>query len=77
MGQAISFLDVCLLGVGVYVIKWLLDSRRSTPLPPGPTGWPVLGNLFQISTEKTWQEFAALGRKYGMHLIQSSNKLFK
>ena len=69
MVQAISFVDVCLLGAGVYLIKRLLDSRRSSPLPPGPTGWPVIGTLFQLSTEKQWKYFAALGRKYGMHLL--------
>ena len=74
MAQAIFFIDVCLLGAGVYLIKLLLDSRGSSPLPPGPIGWPVIGNLFQISTEKTWEDFAALGRKYGMHLLPSSYK---
>ena len=69
MTYAISLVNVCLLGVGVYIIKRLLDSKCSSPLPPGPTGWPVIGNLLQISTEKTWEDFAALGRKYGMHLL--------
>ena len=69
MAQAIFFIDVCLLGAGIYFLKRLLDSRRSSPLPPGPIGWPVIGNLFQISTEKNWEDFAALGRQYGMHLL--------
>ena len=69
MAQAMLFVHVCLLGAGVYLLKRLLHSRRSSLLPPGPIGWPVIGNLFQISTEKTWEDFAALGRKYGMHLL--------
>lgn len=71
MVQKISVVDVCLLGAGVYIIKRLISStlRRSSPLPPGPAGWPVIGNLLQISTEKTWEDFAALGKKYGMYLF--------
>ena len=74
MAQAVSFVNVCLLGAGVYLIKRLLDSRRFSPLPPGPIGWPVIGNLFQMSTEKTWEDFAALGRKYGRAYFPSSCK---
>ncbi|KAG6375615.1 cytochrome P450 [Boletus reticuloceps] len=65
MAKTISFVDVCLFAAGLYVVKRLVGSRRSNPLPPGPTGWPVIGNLFQISSEKNWEDFAALGRKYG------------
>lgn len=67
MLHALSFLDVCFFGVGVYFVKRLLDSRRTTPLPPGPTGWPVVGNLFQIPSEKNWEAFAALGKIYGTY----------
>ncbi|KAG8214176.1 cytochrome P450 [Butyriboletus roseoflavus] len=80
MGQAISLVNVCLLGTGVYLIQRLLGSRRSSPLPPGPIGWPLIGNLFQISTEKTWEDFAALGdissiRMLGMrYVILNSSK---
>ncbi|KAF8550635.1 cytochrome P450 [Imleria badia] len=66
MAQAVSFVNVCLFGAGLYLIKRILfDSRRSSPLPPGPTGWPVIGNLGQISLEKSWEDFAALGKNYG------------
>lgn len=71
MAQTISFLDICLFGAGVYFIKRLLDSRHATPIPPGPAGWPVVGNLFQISSEKNWEDFAALGKIYG----STSNRL--
>ncbi|KAG8214157.1 hypothetical protein J3R82DRAFT_10925 [Butyriboletus roseoflavus] len=69
IAQAISFLDVCLLEAGVYLIKRLLDSRRYCPLPHGPIGWPVIGNLFQLSTEKSWEDFAALNGKHGTQFL--------
>ncbi|KAI9571605.1 cytochrome P450 [Boletus coccyginus] len=65
MDPAILLVHICLFAAGLYFVKRLLDSRRSSPLPPGPTGWPVIGSLFQISFEKNWEDFAALGVKYG------------
>ncbi|KAF8444947.1 cytochrome P450 [Boletus edulis BED1] len=65
MAKAISFVDVCLFGAALYLVKRLVGSRRSNSLPPGPTGWPVIGNLFQISSEKNWEDFAALGKEFG------------
>lgn len=76
MAQAVSFVDVCLFGAGLYLIKQLLDSRHSNPLPPGPTGWPVIGNLFEISVEKPQEDFATLGKKYGMHSLPPSDRFF-
>lgn len=75
MIKEISFVDLCLLIAGLYITKQLVTSRRSGLLPPGPTGWPVIGYLFQISSEKNWEDFAALGRKYGTH-YPSSYELF-
>ncbi|KAG9316894.1 hypothetical protein JVU11DRAFT_2970 [Chiua virens] len=65
MAQVISFLDVCLFGAGIYLVKRALDSRHSSLLPPGPSGWPVIGNFFELSSDKNWEDFAALGKKYG------------
>ncbi|KAF8124761.1 cytochrome P450 [Boletus edulis] len=62
---AVSFVDVCLFGIGLYIFKRLIDSWRHSPLPPGPAGWPVIGNLFQVPFEKTWEALAALGKTYG------------
>ncbi|KAF9227074.1 cytochrome P450 [Gyrodon lividus] len=43
----------------------MLDSKHSRMLPPGPTGWPIVGSFFDIAWEKTWLDFADLGKKYG------------
>ncbi|KAF5358637.1 hypothetical protein D9758_007686 [Tetrapyrgos nigripes] len=60
-----GFVELGLLLLSFYLWK-ILRARRNGPLPPGPRGWPVIGNLFDIPTsEKPWLEWAKLGEKYG------------
>ncbi|KAE9382536.1 hypothetical protein BT96DRAFT_1010472 [Gymnopus androsaceus JB14] len=35
------------------------------PLPPGPPKFPIIGNFFDMPTEKEWLTFAQWGEKYG------------
>ena len=34
-------------------------------LPPGPKGWPIVGNTFDIPSEKLDPVLARLSQKYG------------
>ncbi|KAH8806862.1 cytochrome P450 [Flagelloscypha sp. PMI_526] len=40
-------------------------SSSNTPLPPGPKGLPLLGNLLDMPTQEEWKTFSEWGRKYG------------
>jgi hypothetical protein len=43
--------------------------RQSTfPLPPGPRGYPVIGNLFDMpsTNSQSWLTFAKWGKEYGI-----------
>nr|AGO03824.1 flavonoid 3`5`-hydroxylase [Echinops bannaticus] len=63
-------LYTCITGLVFYVLQ-LLNLRTPHPnrLPPGPTPWPIVGNLPHIGTAPH-QSLAALATKYGplMHL---------
>ncbi|KAI0669064.1 cytochrome P450 [Trametes maxima] len=40
--------------------KW-----KASPLPPGPPGWPVIGNLFDVPESHHWRHFARWAQQYG------------
>ncbi|XP_022082205.1 cytochrome P450 2J6-like [Acanthaster planci] len=57
-----------LLGVAVFlVLYWLLRRHPSRNLPPGPKGWPVLGNLPQLARMRAepHRYFSNLAARYG------------
>lgn len=54
----------CLTGLAV-VRK---TRRKQLPYPPGPKGYPVIGSLLDVPTEKSWLTYAEWGRTYGERL---------
>lgn len=46
-------------------------------LPPGPKGYPIVGNLFDLPPTHFWEKFSAWGRQYGgfssPHLCRNPN----
>jgi hypothetical protein len=60
-----SLLDASLGFVLVFLL-WKIYSRSSPPShPPGPKGWPLIGNLFDMPKEKAWNVFTQLSKEYG------------
>ncbi|KAK7343225.1 hypothetical protein VNO77_11809 [Canavalia gladiata] len=58
---------VLVLGMGMWVwIWWKMVKKRSDvgELPPGPTSWPVVGNIFQLGWSPH-ESFTKLARKHG------------
>jgi len=39
--------------------------RRGSPYPPGPTPWPVIGNLLDIPKESQWIAYTEMSKKHG------------
>jgi hypothetical protein len=50
-----------------FALMWMFArKRRKLPLPPGPKGYPIIGNLFEIgNTEKPWEVYMEMGKEYG------------
>ncbi|KAG1855191.1 cytochrome P450 [Suillus subalutaceus] len=62
----ITWLDLlCLTGVGLYLVKQVVIKKNPTPYPPGPRGWPLIGNVLDMPRIKPWLTFTKWGRKYG------------
>jgi cytochrome P450 len=62
-----AFLDTILICVGAFCLVQILQRRRSNslPLPPGPSGWPLLGNLLEHPLERAWETYAKWAEQYG------------
>lgn len=62
----VTWLDLlCLTGVGVYLVKKLVIKKNLTPYPPGPRGWPLIGNILDMPRIKPRVTFTKWGEMYG------------
>lgn len=56
-------------GIFLALIYWhyIMKRKRSRlPLPPGPKGLPIVGNLYDIPADKPWTVYDKWFQKYGM-----------
>ncbi|KAG1755525.1 cytochrome P450 [Suillus lakei] len=64
----VTWLDLWpgLVGVGgVYLMKQVFSKKNPAPYPPGPPGWPLVGNFSDMPQVRPWLTFAEWGKKYG------------
>ena len=67
-------LTIPLIGLGLLVVVKEIVSRRSRnprrlPLPPGPKGLPLLGNIFDLPQTIPWVGYDKLCQEYGKYII--------
>ncbi|PBL03380.1 hypothetical protein ARMGADRAFT_1157500 [Armillaria gallica] len=56
------------LASGILLICYLFylsRNRRRVPLPPGPKGFPLIGNLWDVPAEYPWVTYARWTATYG------------
>ncbi|KAI6039896.1 cytochrome P450 [Pisolithus marmoratus] len=54
---------LCFVGL-LYV--WRIRTRRGgLPLPPGPRGLPLIGNVFDVNIAEPWLTYEEWGKQYG------------
>ena len=67
MTLSLRILDIVIFTFCVFVlfkIRAKLSHKGRTP--PGPKGWPVIGNLLDVPLEEPWKTFSEWGSRYGM-----------
>ena len=64
---------ILLIGVILGLIVFYLTRYLSSPfrkLPPGPRGYPIIGNLLEMKTGQ-WLKFAGWHEKYGQFIFSA------
>ncbi|KAG2156216.1 cytochrome P450 [Suillus clintonianus] len=61
----VTWLDLCLAGAGVYLVKQVFSKKNPAPYPPGPPGRPLVGNLLDMPQVRPWLTLAQWGKTYG------------
>lgn len=52
--------------VACLAIAWVLYSnRRNSKLPPGPKGWPIIGNRLDVPKIAPWLTYKRWSEEYG------------
>ena len=64
-----STLVVAATVVALAMLRRQWASRRTTPYPPGPKGYPIIGNVFDVPKNPIWEGFAKMAQEYGERFV--------
>ncbi|KDQ62055.1 hypothetical protein JAAARDRAFT_203276 [Jaapia argillacea MUCL 33604] len=68
MLPSLNFVDIVVLTSCIASLAYAAQKRSPAPLPPGPKGWPIIGNVLDMPTTKPWLVFTKWGERWG-HII--------
>ncbi|KIK57962.1 hypothetical protein GYMLUDRAFT_228547 [Collybiopsis luxurians FD-317 M1] len=55
--------------ISTLILTLVLFRRRKGPVPPGPKGWPIIGNLFDIPEKYPWKVFQKWSETNGSDML--------
>ena len=64
VANSYPYLSVISVLFGCATLMWFARRRRSD-LPPGPKGYPIVGNLFDLPSTHVWEKCGEFGKQYG------------
>lgn len=59
------YLSLTSIVLGCAALVRLARWHSRPHLPPGPKGYPIVGNLLDIPPTHVWEKFGAWGKQYG------------
>jgi len=54
----------------LYTARYFTSPYRR--LPPGPRGYPIIGNVLELRSTQSWLKFAGWRKKYGQFVLSSN-----
>jgi hypothetical protein len=49
------------------------SNPKGLPLPPGPKGYPIIGNLFDLLVDRAWLVYNEWSKIYGESFVTKNN----
>ncbi|KAI9001294.1 cytochrome P450 [Trametes punicea] len=65
MAYTPTLLDAAAILVAIILLNRLFNKKRQGPLPPGPKGLPLIGNMLDMPSSHEWRTFAQWGERWG------------
>ena len=73
VGTYYPYYTLAALFFGVLIFRQLKEGSngnpKGLPLPPGPKGYPLIGNLFDMTVDNNWVTFDEYRKTYGKTFI--------
>jgi fumitremorgin C synthase len=64
LGRTATIASIALCGA-VFAAKYAKHSTAKLPLPPGPSGLPLIGNVLDAPAENFWLRYKEWSDQYG------------
>ena len=72
MSFVVQVINVALGVLALWLIKKVTEKKPLGRPIPGPKGWPIIGNLFDVPNEVEYKVFSQWRQKYGEWIDRST-----